>query len=91
MPALKNFQEMIREEVQVHLLRRSQRFSSLYFCSLLVNTVVVPIVCVCLLTGKSQESIIPAITGLGSTAVLTMSGKESNRSLMLLIDYLEDN
>lgn len=91
MPALKSFEDTIREEVQIHLLRRSQRFSSLYFWSLLAHTVVVPIACTLLLTGRNQESIVPAVTWCGSTAVLAMSGKESNRSLMLLMDYSEDD
>jgi hypothetical protein len=91
MAQIKSFEDTVREELQIQLLRRSRRFSSLYFWALLANTVVATIVCIFLLTGRNQESIVSAVTGCGSTAVLAMSGKESNRSLMLLIDYLEDD
>jgi hypothetical protein len=90
MSQVKSFEDTVREEVQTQLLRRSQRFSSLYFWALLANTAVGTIACVLLLIGQSQESIICAITGFGSTAVVKMSGKESHRSLVLLIDYLQD-
>lgn len=86
MRKISNLESTICEE----LLRRSRRFSSLYYWSLLANTVLGTIACVFLLTGKSQENIVYAVTGFGSTAVVTMSGKESHRSLVLLIDYLQD-
>jgi hypothetical protein len=91
MAQLKSFEDTVREELQIQLLRRSRRFSSLYFWALLANTAVGTIACVFLLMGKSQESIVSAVTGFGSTAVVTMSGKESHRSLVLLIDYLQDD
>jgi hypothetical protein len=91
MAQLKSFEDTVREELQIQLLRRSRRFSSLYFWALFANTTVGTIACVFLLMGKSQESIVSAVTGFGSTAVVTMSGKESHRSLVLLIDYLQDD
>ena len=91
MAQFKSFEDTVREELQIQLLRRSRRFSSLYFWSLLANTAVGGIACILLLMGKSQESIVSAVTGFGSTAVVTMSGKESHRSLVLLIDYLQDD
>ena len=91
MAQFKSFEDTVREELQIQLLRRSRRFSSLYFWSLLANTSVGGIACILLLMGKSQESIVSAVTGFGSTAVVTMSGKESHRSLVLLIDYLQDD
>lgn len=90
MSQIKSFEDAIREEVQIQLLRMSRRFSSLYYWSLLTNTAVGTIACVFLMMGKGQESIVSAVTGFGSTAVVTMSGKESHRSLLLLIDYLQD-
>jgi phosphate/sulfate permease len=91
MPPSKSFEDTIREELQIQLLNNSRRFSSLYFWALLANTAVGTIACIFLLMGKSQESIVSAVTGFGSTAVVTISWKESHRSLVLLIDYLEDD
>ncbi len=85
----RNSEIAIREELQLQLLRRSRRFSSLYFWSLLANTAVGTIACLCVLTRNSSASVIPAVAGFGATAVVAMSGKESNRALVMLIDFLE--
>jgi hypothetical protein len=87
----KSFEDIIREDLLLNLLLRNQRFSALYYWSLLVNTAVGTIACVLLLIGQNQERIICAITCFGSTAVIRQSGKESNRSLTDLIDYLQEN
>lgn len=88
---IKSFEDTVREELQTQLLRKSRRFANLYYWSLLTNTALGTIACVFVLTGKSQENIVYAVTGFGSTAVVTMSGKESHRSLVLLIDSLQDD
>ena len=91
MSKIKSFEDTVREDLQSQLLFRSRRFSSLYFWSLIVNTAVGTIACVLLLMGQNQESIIFTVTGFGSTAIIKMSGKESNRSLNVLIDYLQND
>jgi hypothetical protein len=92
MPPNKSFEDITPEDLLLNLLLlRSQRFFDLYYWSLLVNTTVGTIACVLLSIGQNQESIICAITYFGSTTVIRQLGKESNRSLTVLIDYWQEN
>jgi len=79
------------KSIRQELLRRSEYSYNIHAFAVIASIVIGLIGCVLLLGGRTTEGTFTTAAGLGATAYLAQTGKESQESLNALVERLNDS